>query len=255
MPLILTRPLAVFDLETTGLRIGKDRIVQIGIVRMHPDGTRESWESLVDPQMPIPPDATRVHGIRDEDVAGAPKLEELADLLLDKLDGCDLSGFNCLRFDVPFLSEELLRVGRHWDSSIARIVDVARVYHKMEPRDLTAAVRFYLDQDHSAAHNALADVEATAAVLLAQLNKYEALKGDVDFLGDLSGDQNRPPDPAGKLRYDDQKRVILPFGKHAGKAIEDLVHSDPGYLKWMLGNDFPPGTLAVIRNIIQRAQA
>ncbi|MEO8067474.1 MAG: 3'-5' exonuclease [Flavobacteriales bacterium] len=255
MPLTLTRPLAVFDLETTGLRIGKDRIVQIGIVRMLPDGTREKWESLVDPQMPIPPDATRVHGIRDEDVAGAPDLGQLADTLLDKLDGCDISGFNCIRFDVPFLSEELLRVGRSWDTTGARIVDVARVYHKMEPRDLTAAVRYYLDQDHSAAHNALADVEATADVLLAQLAKYDALKGDVDFLGELSGDQNRPPDPAGKLRYDEQRRVIVPFGKHAGKAIEDLVHSDPGYLKWMLGNDFPLGTLAVIRNIIDRVQA
>lgn len=255
MPLSLTRPLAVFDLETTGLRIGKDRIVQIGIVRMMPDGTREKWESLVDPQTPIPPDATRVHGIRDEDVAGAPHLAQLADLLLDKFDGCDISGFNCIRFDVPFLSEELLRVGREWDTSQARIVDVARVYHKMEPRDLTAAVRFYLDQDHSAAHNALADVEATADVLVAQLAKYDMLQGDVDFLGELSGDQTRPPDPAGKLRFDDQRRVIVPFGKHAGRAIEDLVHSDPGYLKWMLGNDFPPGTLAVIRNIIDRVQA
>ena len=255
MSLSLSRPLAFFDLETTGLRIGKDRIVQIGIVRLLPDGTRETWESLVDPEMAIPPDATKVHGIRDEDVVGAPKLEDIAASVIHKLSNCDLSGFNCIRFDVPFLTEELLRVDHHWNTADARIVDVARVYHRMEPRDLSAAVRFYLDQDHSGAHNALADVEATADVLIAQLKKYDALKGDVDFLGELSGDLNRPPDPAGKLRYDDKRRVIVPFGKHAGKTIEDLVHSDPGYLKWMLGNDFPPGTLAVIRGIIERVQA
>ena len=255
MPLTLTRPLAFFDLETTGLRIGKDRIVQIGIVRLLPDGTRESWESLVDPQMPIPPDATRVHGIRDEDVVGAPKLDEIAKTVLDKLYQCDISGFNCIRFDVPFLTEELLRVGRNWDTTEARIVDVARVYHKMEPRDLSAAVRFYLGQDHHAAHNALADVEATADVLLAQLNKYDALKGDVDFLGELSGDLNRPPDAGGKLGYDDRGKVTINFGKHQGKTIEDLLRSEPGYLNWMLNNDFPPSTKAVIRTIIDRVQA
>lgn len=255
MQLHLSRPLAFFDLETTGLRIGKDRIVQIGIVTLYPDGRREAWESLIDPGMPIPPDATRVHGIRDEDVAGAPSLEALAGTIHDKLSGCDLSGFNCMRFDVPFLTEELARVGCTWDTTEARIVDVARIYHKMEPRDLSAAVRFYLGQDHDGAHNALADVEATADVLIAQLAKYEALKGDVDFLGELSGDTQRPPDAGGKLGRDDKGRITINFGKHQGRAIEDLMRTEPGYLQWMLGSDFPPSTKSVIRSVIDRIHA
>ncbi|MEO7082588.1 MAG: 3'-5' exonuclease, partial [Flavobacteriales bacterium] len=162
MAMELERPLAVFDLETTGIRIGHDRIVQIGIVRMMPDGTREKWQSLVNPEMPIPAEASAVHGITDADVSDAPVLAELAEELLQQLQGCDLCGFNVLRFDLPFLSEELYRVGVAWDNSSLRVIDALRIFHHFERRDLTAAARFYLDRDHSGAHNALADVEMTA---------------------------------------------------------------------------------------------
>jgi DNA polymerase III subunit epsilon len=255
MPLRLLRPLAVFDLETTGVRIGQDRIVQLAIVRLHPDGTRDNYERMVDPEMPIPPEATAVHGIRDEDVIGAPTFSQLATEVLAQLADCDLCGFNCLRFDVPFLAEEFYRSGHAWDTSALRIVDVMRLYKMLHPRSLGAAVRHYLGHEHAGAHNALADVEATAEVLLAQLRQHpQELPKELDLLAELSGDRQRTPDPAGKLRFDAQGRVAIGFGKHAGRAIEDLVHSDPGYLDWMFTKgDFPGSTLAVIKAAAQRA--
>ena len=251
MLLQLQRPLAVFDLETTGIRIGKDRIVQIGIVRVMPDGTRESWQSLVNPEMAIPAEATAVHGITDLDVAFAPKLADLADEVLGRLADSDLSGFNVIRFDVPFLSEELHRVGRAWDNSTARIVDVQRIYHKMERRDLSAAVKFFLDRDHAGAHDALADVEATADVLLAQLARYPQLPHDVDQLGNFSGDRERPPDAAGKLKYDDKGSVCLSFGKYSGWSLENIGKHDPGYLQWLMTKaELPSSTMAVMRTVL-----
>ena len=207
MELKLERPLAVFDLETTGVRIGSDRIAQIGVVKLMPDGRRLPWQTLVRPGIPIPPEATAVHGISDADVADAPSPEAIAGELLELLAGCDLSGFNVLRFDLPFLAEELHRVGVHWDTTRLRVVDVQRIFHKMEPRDLSAALRFYCGKEHGGAHDALADVEATADVLLAQVNAGADLPGDVDGLGEFSGDRLRAPDAAGKLQYDEQGQV------------------------------------------------
>ncbi|MFT3885178.1 MAG: 3'-5' exonuclease [Flavobacteriales bacterium] len=251
MLLQLQRPLAFFDLETTGVRIGKDRIVQIGVVRVMPDGTRESWQTLVNPEMPIPPEATAVHGISDLDVLMAPRLQDVADELLGNLAGCDLSGFNVLRFDVPFLAEELFRVGVEWDASRLRVVDVQRIYHQMERRDLSAAVRFYLGREHVGAHDALADVEATAEVLLAQLERYDGLPKDVDQLGELSGDRQRPPDAAGKLLFDDRGQICLSFGKYKGWTLEHIGRNDPGYLQWLMTKaELPGSTLAVMRNVL-----
>jgi len=151
------------------VKVGKDRIVQIAVVRVLPDGTREQYETLVNPGMPIPPESTAIHGITDLDVAMAPRLEDIAEEVLRELAGCDLAGFNCLRFDVPMLAEELHRVGSHWDHASVRVVDVQRIFHKKEPRDLSAALRFYCGREHEGAHEALADVQAPADVLLAQL--------------------------------------------------------------------------------------
>ncbi|MCB0794899.1 MAG: 3'-5' exonuclease [Flavobacteriales bacterium] len=249
MRLQLLRPLAVFDLETTGVRIGQDRIVQIGLIRIHPDGSRDEFESLVRPGIPIPPEATAVHGITDADVANAPALEDLAEGLLDRLKDCDLGGFNCLRFDVPFLSEELFRIGREWDTSSLRIVDVQRIYHKMEPRNLSAAVQFYTGGSHEAAHDAMADVKATADVLLAQLEKYQDLPTDVDGLGEFSGDRSRSPDAAGKLAFDQNGQICLSFGKYRGWPLVKIGQHDPGYLQWLMTKaDLPGSTLAIMRN-------
>ena len=257
MKLKLQRPLAFFDLETTGVKIGKDRIVQIGIVRLLTDGTRETYQTLVNPGMPIPADSTAIHGISDADVADAPELGTVAPIVLEELAGCDLSGFNCLRFDIPFLAEELHRVGVEWDSSKLRVVDVQRIYHKMEPRNLSAALKFYCDKEHTGAHDALADVEATADVLLAQLERYpDALEGNVAFLGEMSGDRQRSPDAAGKLRFDDRGNICLSFGKYAGWTLVNIGRNDPGYLQWLMTKaDLPGSTLSVMRNALAELDA
>ena len=256
MPLQLERPLAFFDLETTGVRIGKDRIVQIGIVRLMPDGSRTSYQALVNPGIPIPAEATAVHGITDLDVAMAPTLDAVARELLAELDGCDLGGFNLLRFDVPFLAEELFRVGIEWDHASLRIVDVQRIFHQMEPRDLSAALRFYCGREHEGAHDALADVQATADVLLAQLDRYpDRLQGTVDFLGELSGDRKRSPDAAGKLKFDERGAICLTFGKYNGWSLENIGRNDPGYMQWLMTKaELPGSTLAVMRHALADAQ-
>jgi DNA polymerase III subunit epsilon len=255
MAISLSRPLAFFDLETTGTRIGKDRIVQIGIVRLLPDGTRENYQTLVNPQIPIPPEATAVHGITDAMVAGAPTLDAVAREVLVELAGCDLSGFNVMRFDIPFLTEELHRVGYEWNTASLRVVDVQRIFHKMEPRDLSAALRFYCGKEHAGAHDALADVEATADVLLAQLERYpDALQGDVGFLGEFSGDRQRSPDAAGKLKFDEKGAICLSFGKYAGWPLENIGRNDPGYLQWLMTKaDLPGSTLAIMRDVLASA--
>lgn len=256
MLLQLQRPIAFFDLETTGVRIGRDRIVQIGVVRVLPDGSRERWQTLVNPEIPIPPEATAVHGISDLDVTFAPRLQDVAEELLDRLKEADLAGFNVLRFDVPFLSEELHRVNVAWDTSRLRVVDVQRIYHQMERRDLSAAVKFYLDRAHDGAHDALADVEATADVLIAQLVRYGQLPRDVDQLGLLSGDRQRPPDPAGKLQFDEQGGICLGFGKYKGWPLEQIGRHDPGYMQWLLTKaELPGSTLAVMRNVLADLEA
>jgi DNA polymerase III subunit epsilon len=252
MPLQLTRPLAFFDLETTGTRIGRDRIVQLGILTLMPDGERKRYQTLVNPGMPIPPEATAIHGITDEAVADAPPLEAVAHTIQNELEGCDLGGFNLLRFDIPFLAEEFFRIGLEWDLLNVRVVDVQRIYHHMEPRNLSAAVKFYCHREHDGAHDALADVEATADVLLAQLEHYgERLTGDVDHLGELSGDRKRSPDPSGKLKFDEHGQVCLGFGKYMGWSLENIGRNDPGYLQWLMTKAELPGTtLAVMRQAL-----
>lgn len=256
MRLQLQRPLAFFDLETTGTRIGHDRIVQVGIVRLAPDGSRTPYQTLVNPGMPIPPEVSAIHGITDAMVAGAPGLEEVADALLAFLDGCDLAGFNVIRFDLPFLAEELHRVGRAWDSSTLRVVDVQRIFHRMEPRDLSAALRFYCGREHGGAHDALADVEATADVLLAQLERYTDLPHDVDQLGEFSGDRQRSLDAAGKLAFDQHGQVCLTFGKYRGWPLETIGRNDPGYLQWLMTKaELPGSTRDVMRKALSRPEA
>lgn len=252
MSLDLSRPLALFDLETTGVRIGRDRIVQIGVVRIYPDGHRERYGTLVKPGIPIPPEATAIHGITDQDVSDAPLLEEVAPTLFEQLTGCDLGGFNCLRFDIPFLAEELHRIGVEWDSTTVRVVDVQRIFHRMEPRNLSAAVRYYCNKELEGAHDALADVDATADVLLAQLERYpQDLQGTIEFLGEFSGDRQRSPDAAGKLRFDERGNVCLSFGKYQGWSLENIGRNDPGYIQWLMTKaELPGSTLAVMRNVL-----
>ncbi|MCL4282842.1 MAG: 3'-5' exonuclease [Flavobacteriales bacterium] len=251
MNLKLERPLAIFDLETTGTRIGQDRIVQIAVMRLLPDGSRKPWQSLVNPGMPIPAEATAVHGISDADVADSPLLEDLAGEIVQQVEGCDLCGFNVLRFDLPFLSEELFRVGTPWDPSAFRVIDPLRIFHHFERRDLSAASLFYLGKEHQGAHDAMADVEATTEVLLAQIERYAELPRTTDALGDFCGDRRRAPDAAGKLQFDDHGAVCLSFGKYKGWPVENIGRSDPGYLHWLMTKaELPASTMAIMKNVL-----
>jgi DNA polymerase-3 subunit epsilon len=235
----LDRPLVVFDLETTGTDPKSDRIVEISTLRVDVDGQRESRTRRVNPGRPIPPGATAVHGIRDEDVRDAPAFRQIARGLVDFLDGADLAGFNVSRFDLPLLQRELAECGLDLRAQDRRVVDAMSIFHRMEPRDLEAAVRFYLGRDHQGAHTAEADVTATLEVLEAQLDRYEDLPRTV---AELDAWSRRVPagaiDHGGKFVFRDGE-ARLAFGKHQGRALSRIARETPGYLEWIVQSDFP----------------
>jgi DNA polymerase III subunit epsilon len=244
---ILDRPLAVFDIESTGLNKKLDRIIDLGIVRIEPDGTRKEQTFRINPGCPIPPDSSAVHGIKDEDVADAPLFADVAPEIAAFLEGCDLAGFNLNRFDVPMLVEEFNRVGQPFSLEGRRILDVQRIYHAKEPRDLTAALQFYCGEMHLGAHGAIDDVKATVRVLEAQLEKYSDLPSDMDGLHEFCN----PTDPTwvdqtGKLRWD-QSEIVINFGQKQGVKVRELMLNDKGYLDWILKKDFPDDTKEIIR--------
>lgn len=243
MKLNLKRPLVIFDLETTGVNISTDRIVEISIVKVSPghEDSPEVKTRRINPEMHIPEEATAVHHISDADVADAPTFRQIAHSLADFMRGCDIAGFNSNRFDIPMLDEEFNRVGVEFDFHRANFIDVQTIFHKMEPRNLIAAYRFYCGKELVGAHGAQADTLATYEVLLAQLNKYESLPGDVEELSKFSS-QNKNVDLAGRLIYDDQGREVINFGKHKGKIAAEVLEKEPSYLQWILDGDFPNDT-------------
>lgn len=243
MKLNLKRPLIIFDLETTGINIAHDRIVEISIIKVTPgrEDTPEIKSRRINPEMHIPEEATAVHHITDEDVAGEPTFKQVAHSLAEFIKGCDIAGFNSTRFDIPMLDEEFHRVGVDFDFHKARFVDVQTIFHKLEPRNLSAAYRFYCDKELVGAHGALADTKATYEILLAQLEKYEALPGDVGELSKFSS-QNNNVDLAGRLIYDDKGREIINFGKYKGMPAADVLAKDPGYYGWIMQGDFTSDT-------------
>ncbi len=243
MKLKLRRPIVFFDLETTGTNILSDRIVEISIIKVSPghEDTPEVKTRRVNPEMHIPEEATAVHHITDEDVADAPKFRQIARSLADFMSGCDIAGFNSNRFDVPLLDEEFHRAGIDFDFHKARFVDVQTIFHKLEPRNLTAAYRFYCGKELEGAHGAAADTQATYEVLLAQLEKYDDLPCDVAELSKFSS-QNDNVDLIGRLIYDAQGREVINFGKYKGKLAKDVLANDPGYYSWILQGDFPNDT-------------
>ena len=243
----LRRPLVVLDLETTGTVIAEDRIVEIGLVRLNPDGARRSSTWRVNPDMPIPPAATAVHGIDDAAVAFEPSLIELADELTQWLTGVDLAGFNARAFDVPFLRAEFARVGAPWPCEDAVIVDAFVIFRERERHTLDRAVRHYLGRVHAGAHSAGADAAATLDVLLAQLALYPDLPRDVAGLAAESGGQR--PDwatPCGRLRWDADGELVLGFSKHAGQR---LARTDAGFRSWILRSDFPADVKDLVRRV------
>lgn len=254
MKLHLTRPLVFFDLETTGTNIQSDRIVEISVVKLMPDGTVHRHSQRVNPGMPIPAEATAVHHITDADVADKPTFEQIAQKVADKFRGCDIAGFNSNRFDLPLLDQEFFRAGIEFDFSKCRLIDVQTIYHKKEPRTLEAAYRYYCGRELAErAHSALGDTEATMDVLLAQLEHYADLPGEVGALSEFACN-NRNVDIAGRLIYDDRGREVFNFGQHKGKLAVDVLRDFPGYATWILNGDFAPDTKRTIERLRLRTK-
>lgn len=243
MKLHLTRPIVFFDLETTGTNILHDRIVEISVVKIIPgqEDKPQAKTRRINPEMPIPAEATAVHHITDADVANEPTFKQVARSLADFMSGCDIAGFNSNRFDIPLLDEEFNRAGVEFDFHRARFVDVQTIFHKMEPRNLSAAYRFYCGKELEGAHGANADTMATYEVFLAQLDHYDSLPGDIDELAKFSA-QNNNVDLAGRLIYDDQGREVINFGKYKGQVAANVLARDPGYYSWILQGDFASDT-------------
>lgn len=238
----LKRPLIVFDIESTGLNPATDRIVELSYIKVHPGGKEESETLRFNPGIPISPEATAITGIHDEDVADMPSFKEKAAEIAAVFRDCDLAGFNSNVFDVPLLVEEFLRAGAEFDVSRCQLIDVQNIYHKMEPRTLSAAYRFYCDKDLENAHSAMSDTRATYEVLLGQLDRYsKTLDNDVTALADFSR-RNRNIDLAGRIVENEEGVAIFNFGKHKGKPVEEVLRREPGFYAWMMQGDFTQNT-------------
>ncbi len=253
MNLKLHKPLCVFDLETTGTNVAKDRIIEISVLKVYPDASRESRTWLVNPQMYIPKEASEVHGITDEDVKDAPKFEEIAAKIMEMLNGSDLGGFNSNRFDVPLLAEELLRAGIDFDINKFRLIDAQTIFHKMEPRNLTAAYKFYCGKDLLDAHSAEADTLATFEIIDAQVSHYDDLPNDIAGLSEISY-QRKSADLAGFIGFDQDDQEIFSFGKYKGQRVKDVFTKDAGYYGWIQNADFPLYTKKVLTAIQLRSR-
>jgi DNA polymerase-3 subunit epsilon len=248
MELLLKNPIAFFDLETTGINPGTDRIVEVSVLKIEPGGREDVLTMRINPGVPIPEQASEIHGIRDEDVKDAPTFKEVARNLARFIEGCDLAGYNCHRFDVPLLAEEFMRADVDVDLKKRKIVDVQVIFQKMEPRTLSAAYQFYCSKDLVEAHSAEADVRATYEILKSQLDKYGDLENDVRYLSDYSA-HNKFVDFAGRIIYNEEGVEVFNFGKHKGKAVGQVLKDDPGYFSWMVNGDFPRYTIKVLTEI------
>ena len=254
MKLNLKRPIVFFDLETTGVDTSKDRIVEISMIKVMPDGSKDVKTRRINPEMPIPAEATAVHGITDEDVKNEPTFRQLAKSLAQFIQGCDFGGFNSNRFDLPVLVEEFLRAGVDVDLKRRKFVDVQNIFHKKEQRTLVAAYKFYCDKDLTDAHSAAADTMATYEVLCAQLDRYDDLENDTDFLAEYS-EREKVVDYAGRIIYNDKGEEVFGFGKYRGQKVEEVFRREPSYYAWMMEGDFPLYTKKVITEIRMRASA
>ena len=248
MELNLKKPIVFFDLETTGTDISKDRIVEICYIKVMPDGSEIEYSKRVNPEMHIPEGASAVHGIYDEDVKDCPVFKEIAREIANDFEGCDVAGFNSNRFDLPLLAEEFLRAQVDIDLSRLRAIDVQVLYHKREPRTLSAAYKFYCGAELENAHSALADTRATYEVLKAQLDHYADMENDMDALSKESAFTNNV-DFAGRIVYDVAGREVFNFGKYKGMPVDAVLDRDPGYYGWMMNGDFPLNTKQALTRI------
>jgi DNA polymerase-3 subunit epsilon len=251
MNISLKKPLCVFDLETTGLQITKDRIVQIAIIKILPNGSKKNLNLVVNPEMVIPQEVIDIHGITNERALQAPTFKQLAPEIITFIGESDLAGFNSNKFDIPVLAEEFLRVDAKFDLSQRAFIDVQNIFHKMEQRTLVAAYKFYCGKTLENAHDAMYDTIATWEVLEKQIEKYE-LNTNVEALADLSRAGNHKIlDMAGRIALNENDEVIYNFGKHKGKTIEKIAKTEPGYYGWMLEADFPLYTKSILRKSME----
>ena len=250
LPLKLDRPLIVFDIESTGANRRADRIIDLALVKLLPDGTRQLHTFRFNPERPIPPEVTAIHGITDADVQGCPTFNQQARAIAALFEGCDLGGYNVVGFDIPLLTEEFARAGVPFDAESRRIFDAQRVFHKKVPRDLTAALAYYCGELHVDAHGAVGDVEATLRVMAGEMEKYPDLPRDLDGLDAYC----HPRDPTwvdrtGKLKWVNGE-VTINFGKNQGRQLRDFVAHEPNFIKWMLKADFPADTRDIVQNAL-----
>ncbi|MBE6312197.1 MAG: 3'-5' exonuclease [Bacteroidales bacterium] len=243
----LKNPLVFFDLETTGINVAQDRIVEISFLKVKPNGEEIAKTRRINPEMHIPEQATAVHGISDDDVKNEPTFKQIAKSLAAEIEGCDLAGFNSNRFDIPLLAEEFIRAGVDIDLNRRKFIDVQTIFHKKEQRTLIAAYKFYCDKDLTEAHSASADTMATYEVLKAQLDKYQDLENDVNFLSQYSS-FTKNVDFAGRFVYDDKDNIVINFGKYKGRLLKEVLATDPSYYSWMMNGDFTLDTKKVLTN-------
>ena len=249
MNLQLSRPLAFFDLETTGIQVGNDKIVEICILKVQNDGTEECKTWKVNPGMPIPKQSSDIHGITDDMVKDCPTFPELAVEIYSFIKDADLSGYNSNRFDLPLIAEEFLRADIDFDMKNRRSIDVQSVFFKMEPRTLTAAYKFYCNKDLLGAHGAEADTRATYEILKAQVERYEELDNDSQSMADFTQPHQPNADLAGMIKFDTDGDEIFNFGKHKGKKVLEVMDKEPGYYGWIQNADFPRYTKKVLTAI------
>ncbi len=253
MELNLKRPLIIFDLESTGLNIIHDRIVEISYLKIFPDGREEAVTMRINPEMPIPKESTAIHHITDGDVADSPTFKDVAEQLAATFADCDVAGYNSNNFDIPLLDEEWRRAGVDFDWSARRFIDVQTIFHKMEKRDLAAASRFYCGREMENHHSAEADTRTTYDVLRAQLDRYPSLVNDVDALSKFSTFA-RLADLVGRVIYNSKGQEVVNFGKYKGKLLEDVLQTDTHYYGWVLNGDFPNSTKRVFERVFNRIQ-
>ncbi|MGG6230556.1 exonuclease domain-containing protein [Tenacibaculum sp. SDUM215027] len=254
MKLNLTKPIVFFDLETTGVNIAKDRVVEISILKVFPNGNKESKTWLVNPEIEIPKESSEIHGITNEKVVTEPTFKELAPQINELIGDADLAGFNSNRFDIPLLAEELLRSGIDFNMNNRKAVDVQTIFHKKEQRTLSAGYQFYCGKELVGAHGAEADTNATYEILLAQVEKYEDLENSVEVLSEFSTHGKRA-DFAGFILFNDEDQEIFSFGKYKGRTVEEVLKENPGYNAWIQNADFPLYTKKVLKEIKERMSA
>ncbi len=248
MTIELTKPIVFFDIESTGLNPATDRIVEISMLKIHPNGKEEDQTYRINPTIPIPAESSGIHGIFDRDVEDKPTFKDLASQVYEFIKGCDLGGYNSNRFDVPMLAEELERAGIEIDIKKLKLVDVQVIFFKQEPRTLSGAYKFYCNKDLMNAHSAKADVVATWEILKAQVERYEDLGNSIDSLAELSN-SDKFADLVGRLVYDKGKNVLFNFGKHKGRKVDSVFEKEPSYYDWMMRGDFPAYTKKLITRI------